>query len=123
MVIKPSDIDSINVFKDIQSENEYGKSGNNGVIVVVLKLGIKLINFDDLLKTYNINGSAGNLPVFIDSVVAYQPKNTYFELTAIKYVKVDNEKGTGIKYISIRTIYPIHRRTEDEIYIRGNVKM
>src|SRR5438445_13811497 len=51
-VINPSDIDSINVFKYPFSENLYGNSGNNGVVVIVLKPRIRLINFDDLLASF-----------------------------------------------------------------------
>ncbi len=119
LVINTTAIDSINVYKSPVSVELYGKSAANGVVELVLKRGTKIINFNELLTAFKIASSDSDLQVFIDSAIAYQPTKTYFEPAAIKYVKVEIEKNTGMRYISIRSIYALKRPLKDSIYIRG----
>ena len=95
LVIVINDIDSVSVHKSEESVKLYGKAAINGSIEIRLKPGSALINFERLLTAFEIPVSNINLPVFIDSAIAYQPKNTFFEPAAIKYVKIERETETG----------------------------
>jgi len=93
------------------------------VVVIQLKKGVELLGFSQLLNTFNIPASKHNLPVFIDSAITYQIKNTYFETAAIKYIKIEQEKDTGTNYISIRTIFPITHQSSQGFVLKGKVNI
>ena len=119
LVVNINDIDAINVIKNPESVKLYGHRAEFGVIEVSLKKHAALVNFDQLLTDYDIPYSDSNLPVFIDSVMTTQAKDTYFELTALKSVRIAEEKGTGMRYISILSIYPVRRPKKGDITIKG----
>jgi hypothetical protein len=119
IVINPADIDSVFVYKGASAEELYSGTAKNGVVEFVLKRGMKILNFNDLLTAYHISSAESSLPVFVDSAIIEKPKTTFFEPATMKYVKIETEKSTGMKYIDIRTIFPISRPNKDEIYIRG----
>jgi hypothetical protein len=117
LAVNALDIDSVNVIQNPISVQLYGEAGLNGVVEIVLKNNVRLVNYDQILSTFNIAYTYRNLPVFIDSAIAFHPKETYFELPYIKSAKIALETGTGMKYISIRTTSPIDRNA---VYLRGN---
>jgi len=90
-------------------------------VEVVLINKANLINYEQLLKKFNIPNSESKLPVYIDSAIAFQPQKTYFELSAIKTVTTDIEKNTGMIYISILTIFPVKQSKKDGGTIIGRV--
>jgi len=116
VLVKPTDIDSINVYQDDSTKREYGEKAANGLIIIKAKKTIKILTMSQLLAVYNIKDN--NLPVFIDSTIAYKPNDYVFDNKMIRSVKVQTDEDGGLKYISIITIFPIHRNKEDEIYIR-----
>lgn len=121
VVVNPNDIDSITVYKGASAEEIHSGTAKKGIVEFILKRGTKILNFDDLLTAFNIASAENNLPVFVDSVIIEKPKAAFFEPATIKYVKIEIEQSTGIKYIDIRTIFPMHKPNKDEIYIRGKV--
>jgi hypothetical protein len=114
----PHSYESIKVDKNPDLVSVYGKKALNGIVTIGLKKGTKLLSFKQLLTANYISGNDRNLPVFIDSAIAYQPINTYFEPAMIKSVKIDTDLNTGTKYINIRSISALPKK--GEIYIRGN---
>ena len=121
-MVNLNDIDSINVFKNAAAASKmYEESNPNGVVEVVLINKANLINYEQLLKKFNIPNSESKLPVYIDSAIAFQPQKTYFELSAIKTVTTDIEKNTGMIYISILTIFPVKQSKKDGGTIIGRV--
>jgi hypothetical protein len=69
-----------------------------------------LLNYNELMKTYSIPSEDQNLPVFIDSLLAYKPKQTYYELGDVLSVRVATENSTGMRYISVITLFPAPKR-------------
>lgn len=120
LVINNSDIDSVSVIKPPGSVRLYGEKAGNGVVEINLKNRAVLLTYNELLTNFNISYTFSHLPVFIDSAIAHHPKETYFEVTAVKSVKLQNEQSTGLRYISILSIYPVRRMKKGEVYI-GNV--
>jgi len=116
IVIWPADIDSVSVFKDSISRREYGPKAANGVIFISSHKSIKMLLLDQLLTHYHITDAG--LPVYIDSAIAYKPGAIYFQQAMVKSAKIETEKGTGMKYISICTFFPVHRLKSDDIYIK-----
>jgi hypothetical protein len=121
--ILPIDIDSITVYKIPGFLPLYGRRAENGVVVIQLKKGVELLNFSQLLNTFNIPASKRNLPAFLDSTIVYQSQNAYFEAAAIKYIKIEQEKGVGTNYISIRTIFPITHQNAGGFVLKGKVNI
>ncbi|MCO5949935.1 hypothetical protein [Mucilaginibacter flavidus] len=116
IIIKPDNIESINVFKDGANTKEYGKKAINGLIIIKTKKTLKLLSINQLLTLNHIKNNG--LPLFIDSAIANMPGTYYFEKEMVKSVKVETEKETGMKYINIATLFPVHRLKSDEIYIK-----
>lgn len=117
--IIPMAIDSISVYKNPEVTKDYGPEAKNGVILVKLKPGIELITLNQLYDKFNVHEK--NLPVFIDSAIVYKPDGLYLQADCIKYAKIEKEKNTGMKYISLLTGNPINRPKKGEINIRGNI--
>ncbi len=118
--IDPNDINSINVFKNQDTIKIYGERAKNGVIYIGLKNAVQLLNIDQLYSKFNIHDKS--IPLFIDSAIAYRPQNVYLEPKLIKYVTIQEEKNTGMKYVSIRTVYPIKRLEKGGIVLRGTTE-
>lgn len=116
IIIKPEDIESINVFKDSASVKEYGQKAKNGVVFFKTKKVLKTQTLDELLAKFKINDK--NLPVFIDSVITNNPAMYYFDPEVVKSVSIETEKKTGMRYVSISTLFPVLRLKSDEIYIK-----
>ncbi|SHN30351.1 hypothetical protein [Mucilaginibacter sp. OK098] len=116
IIIRPVDIDSINVFKDSVHTKEYGKKAINGLILIKTKKSLKILTLSQLLMTYHITET--DLPVFIDSAITYKPGKYYFEPQMVKSAIIAKEKETGMKYVSISTLFPVHRLKSDETYIK-----
>jgi hypothetical protein len=114
-------IDSIAVIKEPRSVNLYGEKGKFGVMELHLRPGKPIVNYDQLLVDFNIPYSSSNLPVFIDSAIAYHPKETWYGVAAIKWVRIDTELETGMKYISIRSTFSIRRPEKNEVKMKGKV--
>lgn len=110
LIIDVNDIDSISVKKDSESLKLYGKKARSGSIEIHLRDRASIVGYQQLLTDFNIPYANRDLPVFIDSAIAYQPKNTYFEISAVKSVKIAEEKATGMKYIIIISLYPLNRQ-------------
>ncbi|HEY4326218.1 MAG TPA: hypothetical protein VGN20_19690 [Mucilaginibacter sp.] len=108
IIINSNDIDSIIVYKDSPDTKLYGDKAFNGLVKLKTKKFIKVLYLDQLLELYHISADDRHLPVFIDSVIAYQPKKTLFETTYVKSVKIEKEKDTASRYISIRTFSEIN---------------
>jgi hypothetical protein len=119
IIIKPEDIESINVRKDSASVKEYGQKAKNGVIIFKTKKVLKTQTLEELLAKFKINDK--NLPVFIDSAIINKPAMYYFDPEVIKSVSIQKEKTTGTKYISILSIYSVYRQKAGDIPIRGKV--
>ncbi|MEO6979219.1 MAG: hypothetical protein ABI113_12600 [Mucilaginibacter sp.] len=116
IIAKPEDIESINVFKDSATLKEYGEKAANGLIIIKLKINPKLLTLKQLLVSNQIKDT--NLPVYIDSAIAYKPTEYLFEPAMVKSAKIETEKETGMKYVSITTLFPVHRLKSDEIYVK-----
>jgi len=119
ILIKPEDIESINVFKDSASIKEYGQKAANGIIIFKTKKILKIKTLDELLADFKITNK--NLPVFIDSAIANRPATYYFDPEVIQSVGIKKELNTGMEYISIISIYPTHHIKQDKTHIRRNV--
>ncbi|WP_295795103.1 hypothetical protein [Mucilaginibacter sp.] len=119
IVIKPEDIESINVRKDIASVEEYGQKAKNGVIILKTKKVLKIKILSELLEGFRITNK--NLPVFIDSTIANKPATYYFDPEVIKSAGIKKELSTGMEYISIISIYPTHHPKQDKAHIKGKV--
>jgi hypothetical protein len=117
--VKSADIDTVSVFKDSLTIATYGEKAANGVIIFKTRRFLKIITFEQLLTSYKITDS--NLPVFIDSAIAYKPRKNYFDPKAVKSVSIEKDSVTGTNYISILSYEPIRRLKPGDISIRGNV--
>ncbi|HTE00932.1 MAG TPA: hypothetical protein VK668_16690 [Mucilaginibacter sp.] len=115
--VSPMAIDSISVYKDAKTTEQYGLGAKNGVILIKLKQGTRLINLNQLYDKFNIRERG--FPVYIDSAIAYHPKGIYLQSGYIKSAKIEAEKSTGEKYISLISGNPINRPKKGTIYIRG----
>jgi len=113
---KPEDIESINVFKDRPSLNEYGERATNGLIVIKLNKKLKFLTLNELLVSNQITDTS--LPVYIDSAIVDKRGKYLFEPQLVKSAKIETEQQTGMKYISITTLFPVHRLKSDETYIK-----
>ncbi len=114
--INPNSIDSIKVLKSENAIKEFGERGKNGIIKIKLKRGITLVDKTTLLKQYHIKET--NLPMYIDSTISQPSKNIYFQSSIIKSISIQQEKETGMNYISVLTTQPIKRPKPGEIFIR-----
>jgi hypothetical protein len=97
-------MDSVSVSKPLQSIKLYGHPAHIGAIIFNLKKNTFFINLDELLAAYKIDAVNNSLPVYINNVVVFHPKETYFEPTFITSVKVSIEQETNMKYIDIKTL-------------------
>jgi len=116
--INPNDIISISVQKDSTILKSYGLKAMNGLVNVKLKKDVNFFNLNQLLSKFRIPANDKYLPVAIDSVIYNHPDMIYFrpeQIKRIKFVRIDIEKETGMKFINIRTMLPIDRNT---VYIR-----
>jgi len=114
-----TDIDSIHVYKDQTALSLFGGNAKYGAIEIKLRKRARLVTYGQLLKSHDISSRDINLPVFIDSTLVAYPKTIYFEHAAVKSIKIAEETGTGMRYISVRTFNPIYHPKKGEIYIRG----
>ncbi|MDB4922222.1 hypothetical protein [Mucilaginibacter sp.] len=116
-VIDQNDLSAVNVYQKSETTNLILNDDRSGTIYFTFKPGITLIDLPHLLKKFDIAIKGSMLPVFIDSVFDYQPKTMYFQLSAVKSVKIEEEANTRMKYISIISVNPPLKLKQDEIYL------
>jgi hypothetical protein len=116
IIAKPEDIESINVYKDAGILKEYGERAANGLVIIKLNKNLKLLTINQLLASNQIVHT--NLPVYVDSLITNKTGEYLFEPSMVKSVKIQIENGTGMKYVSIATLFPYHRLKSDEIYVK-----
>jgi len=100
---------------------QYGAKAKNGTILIKLKPDVKLLTLNQLFNKFTIDKKDRKYAVFIDSTIAYHPANIVFQPETIKSVTIDKETNTGIKYISIITIYIANRPKNGQIMIGGSL--
>ena len=108
-------IDTRNI-DSIRFDSTAGKP-NNFESFIKLNKKVKLLDISQLLAKYHIE-NYHNLPVYIDSAIVFRPESACFQLSAIKSVKVQKEKDTHLKYISINSIYHTDNPISD-VYVFG----
>jgi len=113
--INPNNISSINQYKDTAHTKRYGERAKNGIAFVVLKKQVKLLTFDQLLTGFHINDPYKSLPLYVDSALFYDPAHLCLEVNQIRFMRIDIEEGTGMKYINLRTTSHIDR---EAVHIR-----
>ncbi|HEY5326625.1 MAG TPA: hypothetical protein VIJ27_06470 [Mucilaginibacter sp.] len=112
-VINNGDIDSTKIDSvDGSGKKDYFFS------FIRLNKGSKLLDINELLTKFHVSTKYYNLPVYIDSAIIYRRENVCFQLSAIKSVKIQKEKYTHLKYISINSIYHINNPIAD-VYVWG----
>ncbi|WP_428327805.1 hypothetical protein [Mucilaginibacter sp.] len=104
------------------TKKEYDKLANDTVIIYKLKPGIRLLNFDQLLKKFNIATKYADAPVYVDSAITYKPQTSYYQLSAVRSIKIQKEEGTHLKYISIITIHHVNNPKIADVFINGTYK-
>jgi hypothetical protein len=117
--VDANSIDSINSYTKSKAIKIFGPKAKNGAVTIKFKKGTELLNINQLFDLYKLQNKKRSLSVFIDSTICFHPEAMYFEAKIVKSVKIQSEKNNGMKYISIRTIYPIHRHSNTEIIFRG----
>jgi len=105
IVLNMLDVDSTKSF-DEKTPGIYGEKAKSGLWEYNIINSAPLVNFDEFSAIYNLSPSDQNLPIFIDSVYAHKPKQTYFELGDIISVTISTEKSTGMKFVNIITLFP-----------------
>ncbi|MES2111664.1 MAG: hypothetical protein V4577_23095 [Bacteroidota bacterium] len=118
ILLNAADIDTVSVLHDSVTIATYGNKAANGIVIFKTRKNIKVLTINELLLKYKVTNT--NLPVFIDSVIAYKPNTIYFDPRVIKYVGIEKESVTGLQYISIISNNPAHRLKPGDINIRGN---
>jgi len=110
IVLNMFDVDSVNLYT-AKSPGEYGKKVKTFLVEYNIKNIAPIVNFEDFCAIYQISREDQNLPFFIDSLYAYKPKQTYFELGDILSVTISFEKSSGMKYVNIITVFPQFKNT------------
>jgi hypothetical protein len=105
--INPNNIRNYSVYKDSSHTKQYGERGKNGVAVFTLKKEVKFLTLTQLFNRYHIKNSDRTLPLFVDSALFFDPTHLYLSEKQIKFMRVEIEDRTGMKFINLRTIFPI----------------
>ena len=111
-ILNRTSIDSIKLERKKKFIKLYGKKADYGVITIYLTPGTKLFSTGQLLQHFGIQNDDINLPIYIDSTIQKHPTETYFQLSAVRSVKIETEDETNMKYISILSIYKINRNPQ-----------
>jgi len=118
-ILDHNSIDSTKIERKKRFVDLYGKRADRGVLTIYLTPGTAIFNTNQLLKHFGIQISDMHLPVFIDSAIAAHPDETYFQLSAVRYVRLETEEKTNMRYISIRSMFIIQRSKLTDVYIHG----
>jgi TonB-dependent SusC/RagA subfamily outer membrane receptor len=109
LLIKPDNIESINVLKDSASVAVYGEKGKYGVIIIQPKKGSDLVQMPELITLYNIRGQDLKLKVALDHILVKDVNKLIIDKNDIRKVEVVTETlwysaleaGTEERYINI----------------------
>ncbi|TSJ43438.1 hypothetical protein FO440_04400 [Mucilaginibacter corticis] len=118
-LIGPEQIFDMNIYSGKKADSLYTGSGEKGLIIIRIKKDLPAYTRADFFKKYNIKKKYDNLPVYIDSAIAYHTEKFIFSETAIKSVTIAKDKETGFKFINILTTFPYIKYNPNELYIRG----
>ena len=109
LLIKPDNIESINVLKDSASVAGYGEKGKYGVILIQVKKGSELLQFPELITQFNIPEKDQKLKVGLDHILVKDINKLLIDKNDIRKVEVVTETlwysaleaGTEERYINI----------------------
>jgi len=118
-LIGPEQIFDMNIYSGKKADSLYLGSGEKGLIIIRIKKDLPAYTRADFFKKYNIKKKYDNLPVYIDSAIAYHTEKFIFSETVIKSVTIAKDKETGSKFINILTTFPYIKYNPNEMYIRG----
>ena len=87
--INPDNFSNVKIYqKDDSISKSYGDKGNNGVMIIKLKQGKKLLTLEEVLKKHNIDMSDRGLPVCINKYEVEFSETLLFDLSTSFTVEV-----------------------------------
>jgi hypothetical protein len=118
-LIAQTHIDKLEIFTGDEAIKRAGRKAKNGLVIVKVKEEAEILNLTALLEKYSIPSKNRRLPLYIDSNLVVNARNSFYSNTKIKSITIATESETGKKYISIITSNVKLKLDPNATYIRG----